>query len=117
MADAHEPHAGQGHGHGDKLFRIYMAVAIALSVFTAASFAINYSVRAGHFSARVGFLLILTVAVVKAGLVGAYFMHLIFDWGKLYFLLIPVFILALMMMIVLLPDQVVFWHHDDVVNP
>ena len=56
--------------------------------------------------------LILVVAVVKATLVTMYFMHVKFDWSKLYFLIIPVVILAIMMMVVLLPDTVVAWHHE-----
>jgi cytochrome c oxidase subunit 4 len=118
MADTHDPHGGHDGGHhSDKLFKIYMAVAIALSVFTATSFLINAQVRAGHMTATMGFMLILGVAIVKATLVGMYFMHLTFDWGKLYFMLIPAFILAVMMMIVLLPDIVVFWHGPDVTRP
>ena len=38
-------------------------------------------------------------------------MHLKYDWGKLYFLIVPAFILGAMMMIVLLPDIVLAWHH------
>ena len=56
-----------------------------------------------------GFSLILGIAVCKALLVGAYFMHLTFEWGKLYFMIIPAFILGTMMMIVLLPDIVFVW--------
>ena len=33
-------------------------------------------------------------------------MHLKYDWGRLYFLICPVFIMAVMMMFVLLPDTV-----------
>jgi hypothetical protein len=36
-------------------------------------------------------------------------MHLKWDWGRLYFLIIPVFILGAMMMMVLLPDLVFAW--------
>jgi cytochrome c oxidase subunit 4 len=53
------------------------------------------------------------VAVVKATLVGMFFMHLKYEWAKLYFMIIPVFILGTMMMIVLMPDIVVAWHIDQ----
>jgi caa(3)-type oxidase subunit IV len=49
------------------------------------------------------------VAVCKAVLVGMFFMHLKYDWGKLYFIIVPISILGLMMMIVLLPDIVLAW--------
>ena len=45
----------------------------------------------------------------KALLVGAYFMHLVFDWGRLYFVIIPVVIMATMLVVVLLPDIVLAW--------
>ena len=53
--------------------------------------------------------LILGVAVVKALLVATYFMHLKWDWGRLYFLIIPAFVLAPMALFALLPDIVLYW--------
>ena len=53
------------------------------------------------------------VAVVKAFLVGLIFMHLKYDWGKLYFMIVPVFILGTMMMIVLMPDIVMAWQPTE----
>jgi cytochrome c oxidase subunit 4 len=55
------------------------------------------------------FVLILSVAIIKATLVGLYFMHAKYDWGRIYFLIIPAAILATMMMIVLMPDIVLGW--------
>jgi hypothetical protein len=57
---------------------------------------------------------IMIVAVIKALCVAAIFMHLKFEWGKLYFLIVPVLILGVMMMVVLLPDIVIGWHHGPV---
>jgi hypothetical protein len=57
--------------------------------------------------------LIMIVSVVKATLVALIFMHLKFDWGRLYFLVIPVLILGVMMMVVLLPDIVIGWHYGE----
>jgi cytochrome c oxidase subunit IV len=108
MADTHDG----GHGHGP-MFRLYMVVAVALSGFTVISFVVNYFVREHGLPATVGFLLILGVAVAKASLVGLYFMHLKYDWGKLYFMIVPAFIIATMMMIVFLPDMVLAWHRDE----
>ena len=34
------------------------------------------------------------------------------EWGKIYFIMIPVMILGVMMMLVLLPDNVLVWHHE-----
>ena len=106
MSESH--HADAHAGHGPTIMS-YLVVGIALSIFTAVSFGVNYQVTNGRISAEVGFVIILGVAIVKATLVGAYFMHLKFDWRMIYFMLIPVFILATMMMIVLLPDIVLAW--------
>jgi cytochrome c oxidase subunit 4 len=97
MTDAHDA------SHGPNV-QAYLVVFGALSIFTGLSFAF-YEFLPRNFS----FALILLVAVVKATLVGLYFMHLKFDWPKLYFMIIPAFILATMMVIVLLPDFVLGW--------
>jgi cytochrome c oxidase subunit 4 len=107
MTDTHtDSHKDAGHG---PTYQIYMIIAVALAIFTAVSFVVNGQVHAGALSAFNGFLIILLVAVVKATLVGMFFMHLKYDWGKLYFLIIPAFILGTMMMFVLLPDIVLAW--------
>ena len=105
MTDA-QTHAEAHHGPDVKS---YLVIFGALSVFTAISFVVNEFVRHDTISATTGMLLILGVAVVKAVLVGMYFMHLKYDWSKLYCIVIPVSVMAVMMMIVLLPDQVFFW--------
>ncbi len=96
--------------HSPALFRTYMVIAVALAIFTAASFVVNGLVHAGTLTATTGFWLILGVAVVKALLVALYFMHLLVDWGKVYFLLVPVLILAALTVIAWLPDMVFDWH-------
>jgi cytochrome c oxidase subunit 4 len=99
----------EGH-HGPDV-QAYLIVFSALSVFTILSFAFNGAARMEPplISHTTSFLLILSVAVIKACLVGAYFMHLKLDWGRVYFMIIPALILGTMMMIVLLPDIVLAW--------
>src|SRR5262245_21340080 len=99
-----EHHAGPG-------FQAYMVVFLALSVFTAISFVVNYAVREYGLASHAGFGIIIGVAVIKAILVGMYFMHLVVDWFKLYYLIFPTFILAAMFITVLMPDIVLAWHH------
>ena len=113
MSEAHhdDHHAGPGT-------TAYLVVFGALSIFTLISFLVNYFVRAGSLTPHTGFALILGVAVVKATLVGLYFMHLIVDWGRLYFFIFPTFILGAMLMVVLCPDIVLAWPHvGHVPNP
>lgn len=106
MAEAHATEAHHGPG-----FKGYMVVAVALAVFTTVSFIVNMMVRNGSVTDTMGFSIILIVAVCKALLVAMYFMHLVVDWGKLYYLIFPAFILGAMMMIVLLPDIVLAWRN------
>jgi cytochrome c oxidase subunit 4 len=87
--------------------KAYLGVFVALCVFTAASFVVN---QMFHGAAKTAMLIILVVAVCKATLVCMYFMHLKWDWGRLYFVIVPVAIMAAMMMVVLLPDIVLGWH-------
>src|SRR5919201_5155740 len=107
MAEA----SGHVEDHG-QLFRAYMVVAAALGGFTLSSFVVNRLVTSGHLSALMGFALILGVAVVKATLVGLYFMHLKWDWGRVFFMIVPAFILGAMMILVLLPEIVFGWKHE-----
>ncbi len=92
--------------HGPRK-KAYMTVFYALCVLTATSFLANWLLGQGQSSMWI----ILAVSVVKATLVGMIFMHLNFDWSKLYGIIIPVCVMGVMMMIVLLPDIVLGWHH------
>ena len=103
--DAHAAHHGPG-------VRAYLAVFAALSVFTLVSFLFNWMARKEYITAQTSFTVILSVAVVKAALVILYFMHVIADWRKIYYLLVVAFILATMMMIVLMPDGVLAWRRQ-----
>jgi cytochrome c oxidase subunit 4 len=94
--------------HGPNL-QSYLVIGLALSIFTVVSFVVNSIVKDGTVGVQTGFFIILAVAVAKAFLVGMYFMHLKYDWPKLYFMIIPIFILGGMMGLVLLPDIVLAW--------
>src|SRR5215469_14235775 len=106
--DAH----GAAEVHGPPT-ATYLVIFGALLFFTTTSFVANYLAHpdVAFITRTTSFVIILGVAVFKAVLVAMYFMHLKFEWGKLYFLDIPVMILTVMMMIVLLPDIVLTWPH------
>jgi caa(3)-type oxidase subunit IV len=105
-----EQHHDAGHDPS-ALFKAYITVFIALSVFTAVSFVANEAVRHDLISTMASAVIIMIVAVIKAGCVAYIFMHLKQDWGKVYCIMIPVIIMGVMMMIVLMPDGVLGWHH------
>src|SRR5262249_49971243 len=94
------PHHADPHAHHGPTFQLSMVIAAALGVFTLLSFVVNALVRGDNILVRqpllpptAGFVLILSVAVCKAVLVGMFFMHLKYDWFKLYFIIVPIFIL------------------------
>ena len=95
-----DPHHSDDHAHHGPSFRVYMIIALVLAVCTSLSFLFNQTISVKF----VAFVLILSVAIIKAVLVAMYFMHLKWDWKLLYFLIIPAFILGVMMMLVLMPD-------------
>lgn len=95
--------------HGAVSLTPFLLVFAALAVFTIISFIVNGAVKSESLSREMGFTLILSVAVVKAVLVGMFFMHLKWDWGRVYFLIIPGIILGALLVIVLLPDVVLAW--------
>jgi cytochrome c oxidase subunit IV len=104
-----DPHAEAAHGPANT--RPFIIVFIALCLFTAVSFVVNVFVREGHISTGTGFVIILSVAVVKALCVVTIFMHVKWDWGRLYFLIIPALVLAPMLVFALLPDLVIYWYN------
>jgi cytochrome c oxidase subunit IV len=97
--------------HGGAHVKAYLIVFGFLAFFTLTSFVANYAAHPEHawISPFTSFVIIFVVAVVKAVLVATFFMHLNFDWGRVYFLIVPVLILGTVMMIVLLPDIVLAW--------
>ena len=102
MADehTHEP------AHGPSL-QAYLAVFGTLCVCTAISFVVNQIFGDNNHT---GAAIIMFVAVVKATLVAGIFMHLKFDIGKLYCIILPVCIVTLMMVIILSIDTTLAWH-------
>lgn len=109
--DAHHADAHDAGHHNGKMLILYLVIGLALSIFTITSFWVYGAVRAGQMEDTTGFIVILLVAVIKALLVAAVFMHLMFDWGRVYFMIIPALILGSLLVIVLLPDIVLAWRH------
>jgi cytochrome c oxidase subunit 4 len=101
--------------HGEVSTRIYLIVFGLLLAFTAVSFAANEAVRHNLISPFASFVVILSVAVCKAVLVGVFFMHLLFDWRRVFMLIVPGLMLGVLLVLVLLPDMVLSW--TKVVDP
>ena len=99
MSDQRDEHVGPS-------FQTYLYVFYALCVGTALSFVFHLLLGHGLTAAS----LIMIVAVIKASLVASIFMHLKFDWGKLYCIILPVCIVTVMMVIILSIDTTLAWH-------
>ena len=99
MSDQHDP-------AGHPSFQAYLYVFYGLCVCTALSFVVNFFLGHNLTSATI----IMVIAAIKAAMVIGIFMHLKWDWGKLYCIVIPVCILTVMMVIILSIDQTLAWH-------
>jgi cytochrome c oxidase subunit 4 len=77
----------------------YLAVFAALVVLTGISVSSEYFLGAG--AAHVVNVL---VAVCKAVLVAMFFMHLKYDWFKVYFMVVPTLIVGIVLVLTLMPD-------------
>jgi len=108
MSDAHAA-APHGHeSHAGPRFQDYMRTFYALMFLTIASYVVYLTM--GHGLGAAGIILVL--AVIKASLVVMVFMHLWFDWWKVYGIIIPVMILVVMATLIFLPDHVIVWRHQ-----
>jgi len=101
--------ATPSEGHHGPSIQSYVAVFGALSVFTLISFVANAAAHSETIGVHTSFAIILGVAVVKALLVASWFMHLRWDWPKVYMMIVPALVLGPLLVIVLLPDIVLAW--------
>ena len=96
-------HPHEAHISDKTFFKVF----VFLFIFTAVSFITNQVF--GRTAAVVAFIIIMSVAVVKAALVVMFFMHLKIDWRKVVVFVAPTLILAPLIVIVLWPDIVLAW--------
>ncbi len=89
-AEEHESHVGT-----------YLKVFVTLAVLTAIEY---FYARIFKDSFGVLVLGLATLALVKAGMVGLYFMHLKFEGRWVYYMIVPACILAIVLVLALYPD-------------
>lgn len=110
MTDPHAAAPAHGHdAHAGPRFQDYMRTFYLLMVLTVASYVVYLTF--GHGPGSAGIILVL--AIFKAGLVATIFMHLYFDFWKVYGIMIPVLILMVMATFIFLPDHVIVWRHQS----
>jgi caa(3)-type oxidase subunit IV len=100
---------GHAEAHHGPNIGAYLAVFGALAICTLISFVANLAVRQEVMGAHLSFAIIMGVAVLKAVLVAMIFMHLKWDWKRVYIMIVPALILGPLLVIVLLPDIVLAW--------
>ena len=93
-AEVAEEHATEAHAP-------YLKVFAGLAVLTAIEYFYAFWLKDAFLGLVLGLLLL---AIVKAGMVGWYFMHLKFEGRWVYILIVPAFILATILTTALCPD-------------
>lgn len=112
-AVSHEAHAGHHGSHDaahDSHHVNYFAIFIALLVCTGLSVVFDLVPLNGVLVT----CLVLAVAVAKASFVMTYFMHLKFEGGWKFVILLPTAILAVGLMVALMPDVGLHYYTPDV---
>jgi len=100
-----EEHAAEAHAP-------YLKVWGALAFLTVVEYFYAYRFKEFFVVLLLGLLF---WAVIKAGLVGWFFMHLKFEGNWVYFLIVPAFVLATILVMALLPDMAMQPETDE--NP
>ena len=92
----HAGHDGHGAEEIKKHVKTYIAVFIALMVLTVATVLVSYLQLDTHKAIAVA----LAIATVKAGLVAAYFMHLVSERKLIYYVLVLTIVFFVVLMAV-----------------
>ncbi len=110
MSDSHASHsAAHEHPHVN-----YMKIFWTLLFLTVAEY-FYAMLTQEHFVLLV--LGLMTLALVKASLVGLYFMHVKFEGNWVYAMIVPACILAVLVVLALTPDIARDKSQDDLIVP
>jgi caa(3)-type oxidase subunit IV len=95
MTESHEAHGATQ--------KTYLLTFLVLCILTGVSF---WTVSEDYWplTKTAGHNLVMVVAVCKAILVAMFFMHLKYDWFKVYFMIVGALILGTILLCALLPD-------------
>ena len=95
-------HAVAEQAHAEHGKKIFVGVWIALLVLTAGEVSLAYQ----HLDLKVMLGLLMTLSIIKASLIIAYFMHLRYERRSLALTLMPALVFVIGMMFVVFPDSV-----------
>ncbi len=91
--------AGQGHSEGSK--GVVYAVWITLLILTAAEVFLAYQ----HLPIKEMLGILMTLSIVKASLIIAYFMHLRYEKPSMAATLMPALVMVILLMFMIFPDS------------
>ncbi len=97
--------------HGTEAHAPYLTVWAGLAVLTAVEYYYASIFKNVFLILLIGLLIL---AIVKAAMVGWYFMHLKFEGKWVYGLIVPAFVLATILVLALMPDMTLKENADDV---
>jgi cytochrome c oxidase subunit 4 len=97
--------------HGTESHAPYLKVWAALAVLTAIEYYYAFWFKSVFLILLFGLLF---WAIIKAGLVGWYFMHLKFEGKWVFALIVPAFVLATIFVLALMPDMTLKENADDI---
>ncbi|HTS70306.1 MAG TPA: cytochrome C oxidase subunit IV family protein [Terriglobia bacterium] len=90
-----------GHGHVEPI-KPFMIVWGFLLAFTAVEVILAYQ----QFELKTMLVMLMTLSIIKAALIIAFFMHLRYDRHSLAWTLMPALVFVILMMFVVFPDSV-----------
>jgi cytochrome c oxidase subunit 4 len=94
-------HEANEHAHVEGSKKVFIAVWVSLVVLTAMEVVLAYQ----HLPIKVMLSVLMSLSVVKASLIIAYFMHLRYERRSLMLTLMPALIFVIGMMFVSFPDS------------
>ena len=95
-------HAAAEHGHSEGSKATVYTVWFTLLILTAAEVVLAYQ----HLEIKLMLGILMTLSIVKASLIIAYFMHLRYEKSSLAWTLMPALVFVVGMMFVFFPDGI-----------
>ena len=92
--------SANAHGHAENN-RLYMIVWGALLFMTIVEVVLAYI----QFATAPMLLTLMSLSLIKAGLIIAYFMHLKFEQATLFWAMVPMWVLVMILLFVFFPDS------------
>ena len=91
----------ESNGHAEGSTRLYLTVWVMLLTLSGVEVFLGYE----HLPIHLMILLLMSLSILKAGLIIAYFMHLRFERFSLVLTIIPMWLVVTSLLLVFFPDS------------